>query len=50
MALLIRNGRIFTNDDVATEYDRGDIQVVGERIAAIGADLTAEAARHPISR
>lgn len=47
MALLIRNGRIFTNDDVATEYDRGDILVVGERIAAIGADLTAEAARHP---
>lgn len=47
MALLIRNGRIFTNDDAATEYDRGDILVVGERIAAIGADLSAQAAGHP---
>jgi len=48
MALLIRNGRIFSNDAAGTEYDSGDILVVADRIAAIGADLSAEAAGYPV--
>jgi 5-methylthioadenosine/S-adenosylhomocysteine deaminase len=47
LALLIRQGHIVTNDAKGTVLERGDVLVVGDRIAAIGADLGAEAAAHP---
>ncbi len=47
MTLLIRQGLIRTNDATGTVLERGDILVVGDRIAAIGPDLSAEAAKHP---
>ncbi|MBN9027995.1 MAG: cytosine deaminase, partial [Rhizobiales bacterium] len=47
MPLLIRQGLIRTNDAAGTVLERGDVLVVGDRIAAIGADLSAEAAQHP---
>lgn len=39
MAILIRNGRILTNDAGKTVHDRADILVEGEKITAIGPDL-----------
>lgn len=44
MPLLLRQGLIRTNDAAGTTFDRGDVLIVGERIAAVGPDLAAEAA------
>lgn len=44
MALLIRNGLVHTNDPDRRVIEGGDVLVVGDRIAAVGADLSAQAA------
>ena len=46
MSLLLKNGYVLTNDVAKTVHDRGDVLIVGGRIAAIGPDLSAEAAAH----
>jgi 5-methylthioadenosine/S-adenosylhomocysteine deaminase len=47
VALLIRQGYVITNDPDARVLERGDVLVVGDRIAAIGPDLGPLAAEHP---
>ncbi|MBB3932508.1 5-methylthioadenosine/S-adenosylhomocysteine deaminase [Kaistia hirudinis] len=47
MSILIRQGLIHTNDGAGTVLERGDVLIVGDTIAAIGPDLSAEAAAHP---
>ncbi|MBB5751848.1 amidohydrolase family protein [Prosthecomicrobium pneumaticum] len=47
MSILIRQGHIVTNDAAGTIHERGDVLIVGDRIAAVGADLSREAAAHP---
>jgi 5-methylthioadenosine/S-adenosylhomocysteine deaminase len=47
MTLLIRQGLVRTNDAAGTVLERGDVLVAGDRIAAIGPDLSADAAKHP---
>ncbi|MBO9170836.1 amidohydrolase [Rhizobium sp. L245/93] len=39
MPILIRNGRVLTNDAARTVHDRADILVEGEKITAIGQDI-----------
>lgn len=46
MTLLLRQGMIWTNDATQSVFDRGDILIVDDRIAAIGSDLSQEAAAH----
>lgn len=45
--LLIHNGWVYTNDAKRTVLERGDVLVVDDRIAAVGADLSAQAAARP---
>lgn len=47
MAILVRQGRIQTNDTALTVLERGDVLLVGDRIAAVGPDLAREASAHP---
>src|ERR1700722_16613987 len=39
MAILIRNARVLTFDEVRREYARADVLVIGRKIAAVGPDL-----------
>jgi len=39
-AIVFRNGLVLTMDDRHTQYDRGDVLIVGEHITEIGPDLT----------
>lgn len=39
MSILLRNGRVLTNDKGRTVHDRADVLVEGEKITAIGTDL-----------
>lgn len=39
MSILLRNGRVLTNDKGRTVHERADVLIEGEKITAIGADL-----------
>lgn len=47
MPLLIRGGHVRTNDDAGTVLEKGDVLIEGDRIVAIGPDLSAEMASRP---
>lgn len=47
MAILLKQGHVITNDPDGTVLERGDVLVIGDRIAAIGPDLGETAAAYP---
>jgi 5-methylthioadenosine/S-adenosylhomocysteine deaminase len=42
-AIVFRNGTVLTMDDRQTTFDRGDVLVIGQRIADVGLNLSAPA-------